>query len=133
MAAESVGTWCDGDGSVGVEQRAAAPTGAPGMDGKAWEVVEGRTAPCPTLSLQGKGDRDPATGKLTFLCCMCMVWVVFVCFSIGQETGQAVRGEHKVPVLPECKLLSQYEWAESYPLCIRESEPMVHAEYLSQP
>lgn len=125
MATGSVGMWRNADSSVGLEERDAASASTAGMDGKAWEVGEGKRAPGTAVSLQGNGDRDLATGKLTFfliLCvcvCLCVFWFAFVCFPIGQEIGQAVRGEHKVLVLPQCKWLAEYELAESYPMCIR--------------
>lgn len=94
MPAGSVGMWRDADSSVGLEQRDAVPASTAGMDGKAWEIGEGKRAPGTAVSLQGNGDRDLAIGKLTFLfcvcVCVCVFWFAFVCFPIGQEIGQAV-------------------------------------------
>lgn len=80
MATGSVGMWRDADSSVGLEERDAVSASTAGMDGKAWEVGEGKRAPGTAVSLQGNGDRDLATGKLTFLFFLCVCVCVLVCF-----------------------------------------------------
>lgn len=127
MTFVSVGMLCCWH-QCGVGQRVAASISAPGMDGRAWEVaVHGALFPS-SMFLQQNADRNLAAGKLTFFVCVCLG--LLVCFPTGQEIGQAVRGEHEVPVLPQCEFLSEYELAESYPMCLRKSEPKGCAGYL---
>lgn len=56
MASGSVDMWCL---SVGLEQRGAVPTSTLGMNGKTWELGEGKRVPQSAMSLQEKKETLP--------------------------------------------------------------------------
>lgn len=101
-ATENVGAW----GGVGAEDCCPVST-ARGTDGKAGDVGKGEESPCPAVSLQGNWDGGVVCIWESNLLCVCF-GLLFAFFPTGQEIGQAVRGEHQVSVLPQCKLLPEY-------------------------
>lgn len=92
-------TWARG---VGLGQRIAA---CEHSTGGGWEERE-KKAPTPLCPCRENGTGALfASGKLT---CVCVCFgLLCVYFPIGQEIGQAVRGEHQVSVLPQCKSLPE--------------------------
>lgn len=67
MANGNVDMWCL---SVGLEQRGAVPTSTPGMNGKAWQLGEGKRAPQSAMSLEEK--RRVCHKEINFLILLCV-------------------------------------------------------------
>lgn len=90
--------WARG---VGLGQRIAA---CELNMGGGWEG-RGKKAPTPLCPCREMGTGALfASGRLTVCVCFGLLCVYF---PTGQEIGQAVRGEHQVSVLPQCKSLPE--------------------------
>lgn len=118
MTFVSVGMLCCWH-QCGVGQRVAASISAPGMDGKAWEVEEGKRAPCTAMFLQRNADRNLAAGKLTFFVCVCVLVCSFV-FQQDKKLDKQYEENTKSLFCPSVSSCLNMSWQKAIP-CVLEN------------